>query len=165
MRVPDSDVFVSSVEGHIVPRFGAVSPTARAPWIGCYPVYETKKNGDVNFVGTKWDQDEVVRIPQSEFVSHLKDYSRAVDCGALKLRSAAEYEAGQKAQAATSKQEGEAIEKAAAEEKKAAEKLAQDAAEAKKAAEKAAQDAAAKAASAAPAPTTDSSAASAKEKT
>lgn len=117
MRYPDGDLFVSAVKGRVVARFGSGTSTAKAQQIGVYPVVEEQKDGTRVFVGLRWDEDEIVRIPREEYLSHLKAYDGVFAESELRVRTKDEFEAWLTKQAADSKAE---VEKRVADEAKKA---------------------------------------------
>lgn len=93
MRVKDGDLYVSSVEGHLVSHFGSAMAGAKAPQIGAVPEFKGDPvKGVPQFSGMKWNIEEIVRIPRESYVANLKDYDRAIAGKALRLRTKAEYD-------------------------------------------------------------------------
>jgi hypothetical protein len=90
-------LYVTPVKGRTVPRFGAPAGT----YIGARRVGKQ----------LEWDEERVVPIPENEYRRFRAEYDGAIADGALKKRSAADFEASQKALPARRK---EAAEKAAA---------------------------------------------------
>lgn len=118
------DLFVRSVEGHIVGRFGS-----RGQNIGVEFVYVEKPGtgGAREYKGVKWI-DRIERIPLAQYEIHSGDYNRALADGSLKECTKAEFEAQEKkiaedakAEAKKAEAERKAAEKKAAEEAKKAE--------------------------------------------
>jgi len=97
MRVKEGDLYVSSVEGHIVPRFGSARNGLKAQAIGVYPVVTMRANAqgekEPTFDGMRWDTNEVVRVPRDAYIANLKDYDRALADRALKRRTKADFDA------------------------------------------------------------------------
>lgn len=87
--------YVSSVEGHLVTRFPSLRAST-AQYIGA-----SRKDKKIT-----WDTSIIVAISDDEWKKFRREYRRAVDDGALKVRTEAEYKAflegRQKADAETS---------------------------------------------------------------
>lgn len=132
MLIPEGDLYVSAVEGHLVARFGSARGDTKGIQIGAYPETEMTPSWHNVFKGMRWDLEEVVRIPRSSYVPFLKEYDAAISSGELKQRTKAEFEAYESKLAADAKK---------AEDDAKAAKAEADAAEAKAKAE---ADAAAK---------------------
>lgn len=96
MKILDGDLYVSSVQGHIVSRFGSSMGGMKSGQIGVYPESELTESGHNVFQGMRWDTDEIVRIPRSSYVPFLKEYDAALGVG-LKLRTKDEFDAQQNA--------------------------------------------------------------------
>jgi hypothetical protein len=90
-------IYVTPVKGRTVPRFGAPAGT----YIGARRVGKQ----------LEWDEERVVPIPENEYRRFRAEYSGAIADGALKKRTAADFEASQQALPARRKA---AAEKAAA---------------------------------------------------
>ena len=109
-------LFVSSIEGHLVQRYGL------APHNPIGARYDDKG-------APVWELDHVAALSAGEVAQYGHLYERAIREGALKRRSAIEWDAQRKAQ-------HEAHEKGMKEQKAAEEKAAAEAAKAEKAAAK-----------------------------
>lgn len=73
--------YVSSVKGHLVTRFPSLrSPVAQ--YIGA-----TRKGKEI-----VWDETVVVAIPAKEWQQYRREYRRAIADGALKSRTAEDFE-------------------------------------------------------------------------
>lgn len=107
MKLPEGDLYVSSVEGHIVGRPGSGSPTTKPQWIGAYTKTRTRSDGSIEFDGVEWRTDEVHRIPESDVQTHLKSYLTELSAGGLALRTKDEFEAFCEAQAEASAKDAE----------------------------------------------------------
>lgn len=102
-----SDLYVSSVQGHLVSRPG--SPTVL---IGAArDIREPSK--------IVWNTEQVVRIPESEHRAFLREYTRALRGGALVKRSKADFDAWVKREAELATKEAEEADKRAKAEAKA----------------------------------------------
>ncbi len=118
-------LFFSSVEGHLVPRYGAGSP---APYIGASSVADPRpgKPG-----GTKWDTAQIVALTEAEARLYRKEYADAVAEGALRVRRPEEFdravEAEQREAAQAAERAAKAKAKAEEEEAKAKAKAELDA--------------------------------------
>ncbi|AUX31927.1 MULTISPECIES: hypothetical protein [Sorangium] len=75
-------LFVSSVEGSLVSRFG----TGRGSYIGA-----TRDIKDPTLI--TWDVNRIIPIPASEYARFRRAYDKAIKDGSLKLRTREEYEA------------------------------------------------------------------------
>jgi colicin import membrane protein len=93
MRDLTKDVYVSSVEGHIVARHGSGTVQTKPMSIGVYREVKEKADGSTEFVGMRWDTEEVVLLPAREFAFFAKEYEEELRVGTLKERTKAEYEA------------------------------------------------------------------------
>lgn len=93
MRDLSKDVYVSSVEGHIVARHGSGTVQTKPMSIGVYREVRTKADGSTEFVGMRWDTDEVVLLPAREFAFFAREYEEDLRVGTLKERTKADYEA------------------------------------------------------------------------
>lgn len=100
------DLYVSSVEGHLVTRFGAKL------YIGA-----SRNPADPSQI--TWDLGLVVKIPEAEVLAYGREYRAAIAAGSLLVRTAADFEAFVAAQAAAT--EKELADRKAAEEKAKAE--------------------------------------------
>lgn len=78
--VDENDLFVSSVEGHLVSRHG----TGLLIGADRDPVKPTE---------VTWDTERVVKIPAAERASYSREYGRALRDGALKARTREEFAA------------------------------------------------------------------------
>lgn len=108
--------FVSSVEGHLVARYGTATPQSSNVLIGARREVKLdaqgKESGEVGIVWT----DEIVALTQGEIDQFAREYEMASRDGALVERSEAEYIAAKKKAAAREK---DYAAKVAAEQKKA----------------------------------------------
>jgi hypothetical protein len=106
------DLYVSSVNGHAVARFGSGSERVPNLLIGASrdPLKPTE---------IAWNEDAVVRIPEAEATRYAREYGEAIEDGALKKRTKAEWDAQEAARAQADKELAE---------KRKAEKAAADAA-------------------------------------
>lgn len=75
-------LYVSSVEGHLVPRFSTAS-TANPIYIGATRDFKT----------VTWDTNLVVIIPDAEWREYRREYRRALNDKALKERTEAAWKA------------------------------------------------------------------------
>jgi hypothetical protein len=105
MRIATGDLYVSSVEGFVVGRFGSGTSLTKGQNIGVYPTTKTTVEGETVFDGLRWDTDEVVLIPRAEYLAHLKAYDQELSADALKVRTKDDYDAWLKRQAAASKKD------------------------------------------------------------
>ena len=86
--------YFSSVQGHIVPRFGA-----QGQYIGAKLIPSGEEvarsllgpSGQGSFLWG-WDTTKVVRISEKEFVLYGREYTRALKSGALVQRTAKDYD-------------------------------------------------------------------------
>lgn len=107
---PDSDLYVSSVEGHLVSRFGTARPgvgnqligASKAPKIGKDDKPITGPDGSVLDWVLAWHTDEITWIPAAEHERFFREYRRAIEDGALTVRTKAEFEAARAAARAKS---------------------------------------------------------------
>jgi hypothetical protein len=86
-------VYVSSVKGKAVARYGSGTPGTRNLAVGARQTP----------TGYEWDEDAVVVIPRAEWTRYRKEYGRAIREGALKMRTAADHAAYLERQAKASK--------------------------------------------------------------
>lgn len=77
-------LYVSSVEGHLVSRFGSKFGQT----IGAKRSIEKPTE-------IEWFTDEIVPIPQTEYQSFRREYESAIRAGSLRRRTEAEYLATQ----------------------------------------------------------------------
>lgn len=75
----DQPLYVSSVEGAVVPRYGTAITGKKNTTIGV--IWDPKVQGLV------WNTEAVTLIPASEYRRHVKEYDRALKEGSLKRRS------------------------------------------------------------------------------
>jgi len=90
-----SGLYLSSVEGHLVTRFGTTRRVAGVPCPGLLIGAERDPTDPCKVV---MDTSRVVFIPDEEARAFAREYARAVREGALRVRTEAEY----KQRAATS---------------------------------------------------------------
>lgn len=95
------DLYVSSVPGHLVTRFGT------GLLIGA-----TRDQKDPSKV--TWDEELIVKIPEPEGRAYAKEYARALREKSLKVRTLADFDACNKKLEAASKAEADAAKAAAA---------------------------------------------------
>ena len=96
-------VYVHSVEGHLVHRFGtdvAIGATRTRLPDGSPGPYA-------------WDEGEVVALPAAHWGRYLKEYNRLVAGGALVVVEKKDHDACMSRQAEASRREGEALKAAA----------------------------------------------------
>lgn len=70
-------IYVSSVKGHAVPRFGAPAGT----YLGARRIGKQ----------LEWDEERIVAIPADEYRRYRAEYDGAIADGSLKPRSADDY--------------------------------------------------------------------------
>jgi hypothetical protein len=85
-------LFVSSVEGHAVTRFGTVRMLGGVPSPGIL-IGATRDQKDPSKI--TWNEQEIVFIPPAEAERYAKEYGRLLLHKSLSLRSSGEYEAQQ----------------------------------------------------------------------
>ena len=78
-------LYVSAVRGHLVTRFGTARPGAQS-FIGAHRV----PGSPAEIV---WDEQTIVPLSEAEVARYRREYQRALDGGALKRRTRAEFEA------------------------------------------------------------------------
>ena len=105
-------LFVSSVEGHVVSRYGATGPTRAPEAIGA------RRTATGSGWVWAWDTAAIASLTHAEVAAFGREYTAAIRAGALRERTAQEFEAYTASQRAT------------------ADKVAKDAAAAKASAEK-----------------------------
>lgn len=74
-------LFVSSIRGHLVARFGY-----GAIFIGAR--FDPSVEGNV-----RYQTDDIVHIPETEYQAHKREYDAAIANGSLRKREQAEFEA------------------------------------------------------------------------
>lgn len=79
-------LFVSSVEGHAVARFGTGAPTRSNAFIGA-----TRSIEDPTQI--EWRTDEVVPITEAEYRDFRREYDGAIAAGSLVKRTENDYAA------------------------------------------------------------------------
>ncbi|HEX4334698.1 MAG TPA: hypothetical protein VH062_02225 [Polyangiaceae bacterium] len=119
MKVPEGDLYVSSVEGHIVGRPGSGSPTTKPQWIGVRAKMRARPDGSQELDELEWLTDEVHLIPAADVQAHLKAWQTELAAGSLKLQTKEEFETFCKAQAEESASPEQKAELAKAEAAKA----------------------------------------------
>ena len=83
-------MYVSSVEGHVVSRYGSGKAAGRRDsFIGA-----RRLDGG----GYEWDTEVIVALTHAEIARYRGEYRRAIKNGALKERTVADYEARRKQQ-------------------------------------------------------------------
>lgn len=97
--------YFSSVEGHLVSRYGTATQTKGPQQIGAKritpPSDATWRQTDAP-VGVVWDLEVIVAITAKEAQAFGREYDRAVNEGALRERTAEEYVAYLKSRKAKS---------------------------------------------------------------
>jgi hypothetical protein len=83
-----SGLFVSSVPGHVVTRFGSTRVVNGVPSPGLLIGAERDPR---NPSEVTWFPDQIVCIPEPEATAYRREYARAVRDGSLRLRTEAEY--------------------------------------------------------------------------
>lgn len=106
MKLPEGDLYVSSVEGHIVGRPGSGTPATKPQWIGVRAKMRRRSDGSQELDQLEWLTDEVHRIPAADVQAHRKAWLIEIEAGSLKLRTQAEFEAFLDAQAKESAKDG-----------------------------------------------------------
>jgi hypothetical protein len=81
-------LFVSSVEGHAVTRYGTTKSIGGVPSPGLL-IGAERDPGNPNKV--TWDTNQVVHIPEHEARIFAREYARALRDGALVKRTEGEY--------------------------------------------------------------------------
>lgn len=87
-------LYVSSVEGHLVTRFGTTQRIGGVPSPGLLIGAERDRTDPTKVV---WDESKIVHIPEAEASAYAREYARAIREGALHKRTEAEFEAAAKA--------------------------------------------------------------------
>lgn len=109
---PDSDLYVSSIEGHLVSRFGTARSGVGNQLIGASKAPKTDPDGKplagpdgsvLEWVIT-WHTDEITWIPAAEHTRFSREYARAISDGGLLPRTKAEFEAARAAARAKAKE-------------------------------------------------------------
>ena len=96
--------YFSSVEGHIVPRYGAMGQ-----YIGAKLVPSGEKSEYRSLLGPSglgsfswdWDTDKVIRIALNDCVKYGREYSRALASGSIIERKERDYDNYMKSLSAT----------------------------------------------------------------
>lgn len=78
-------LYVRSVEGHLVPRFGT------REYIGATLRGLTAEQRAAGQAAVQWDTERIVPITARDTVTYRKEYETAIQTGALKQVSEAEY--------------------------------------------------------------------------
>jgi hypothetical protein len=81
-------LFVSSVAGHAVTRFGSGKTINGIPFPGLLIGAERDLKDPTKIT---WNEDAIVHIPEAEASEFHREYRRAIRDGALKERTEAEY--------------------------------------------------------------------------
>ena len=87
-------LFVSSVEGHAVTRYGTTRYARGIPSPGLLIGAERDPREPTKIT---WFPNVIVHIPENEVASYSREYARAIREGALKKRTEAEYAQQQEA--------------------------------------------------------------------
>jgi hypothetical protein len=87
-------LFLSSVEGHVVSRYGATGPTRAPEAIGA------RRTATGSGWVWSWDTGAIAALTHAEVAAYGREYAAAVRSGALRERTAEEFEAYTAAQRA-----------------------------------------------------------------
>jgi hypothetical protein len=81
-------LYVSSVAGHLVTRFGTTQRLGGVPSPGLLIGAERDRTDPTKVT---WDESKIVHIPEPEASTYVREYQRAIRYGELRRRTEVEY--------------------------------------------------------------------------